>query len=269
MSSPFNYEIDEKNLRKRLREMSVPYREDAWIQFESYSEYNKSAQKSRHIPEFSLRLGRNVIIPAVFFCAILLLSFVLYNFISIKNNSKAEVKEEPKITPTAEPKQEKVPVVVTDIVKVDTPVKDSLPPAPTVTVNTITVTNSVVLTPTVNNTPSLAVKTNSSSTDLVAISAWYIPGACDVYESPNIASKVIGSISGGKNYSIYEITNYFIKVKYDAGNYGFILKRLAATAEGQTAASKKKKTAEEMESKPLNSMLPTSAPKSEEPELKL
>jgi len=268
MSSPFNYEIDEKNLRSRLREMSVPYREDAWIQFESYSEYNKSAQRSRPLPEFSLNLSRNIVIPVAFGCAILLLSFILYKFIDIKNDQTAEVKEQVTPPTSSVPEKEKVKVVPIDTIKKEAPVVDtttlvSTPIPSPVIVPTLATTASVTPVASVAVSPSVA------NTELKAISAWYIHTSGDLYESPNVASKIIGSIIGGKNYPVYEITNYFIKTKDAAGNYGYVLKRLTGTAETQTnSLPKKKKTAEEMESKPLNTLLPTSTPFEDEPQLK-
>lgn len=270
MSSPFNYEIDEKNLRARLREMSVPYREDAWIQFETYSEYNKSAQRTRHIPEFSFNLSRNIIIPAIFGCAVLLLSFILYKFVDIKDEPITEVKEQVKtpITPPP-PAKEIIKAAPIDTAKKDTADKDTLALTTTPTVATPPVSTPAI-SPSIASTPSIAVSPTVAGTELKAISSWYIYSPGDVYESPNIASKVVGSVSGGKSYPIYEITNYFIKIKLDAsGNYGFVLKRLASNADNPgTAAPKKKKTAEEMETKPLNTMLPTSTPAEDEPQLK-
>ncbi|MBK9285143.1 MAG: SH3 domain-containing protein [Sphingobacteriaceae bacterium] len=263
MSSPFNYEIDEKNLRSRLKDRTVPYREDAFIQFESYSEYNKSSHKPRSLPNFNLSIGRNIIIPVIFGVAILLLSIILYKFIEIKNASNTVTEQLDKPIENIQPQQnpEIIPVVKDSILpektRTDSTAVDSLKLITEASPTLAAIVNST--TP----TPSIVINTSSLTTEQKAISAWFVPNNCEVYESPNIASKVIGNLPGGKNYNVYEITNYFLKVKFSTtGETGYILKRLAGTTENSTA--KKKKSAEEMESKPLDELIP----KTEEPELK-
>jgi hypothetical protein len=90
MSNHFTYEIDERNLRIQLKELSVPVKEEAWQKFESFSDSQvKYTSTGNKLMNFNLNLNRNVVLPAVFGIIIVLFSFLLVNFVSIKN-PKAE-----------------------------------------------------------------------------------------------------------------------------------------------------------------------------------
>src|SRR4051812_41054745 len=85
MSSHFNYEIDERNLRVRLKDMKIPHKEEAWLQFEMYSDGAKSSFKTSSLPRFQLNINRSVVLPVVFGVVIIAFSLLLFNFVSIKN----------------------------------------------------------------------------------------------------------------------------------------------------------------------------------------
>ncbi|MEO6304077.1 MAG: hypothetical protein ABIP51_12985 [Bacteroidia bacterium] len=128
MSSHFNYEIEERNMRSQLKELEVTFKEEAWLNYEVYASQFQSVHKTQLIPNFNFALNRTVILPVVFGGIIILFSFLLFNFINIKNtkstakNNVSEMKanldavsEKPKPEPKkaviapvkkAEPKQE-------------------------------------------------------------------------------------------------------------------------------------------------------------------
>lgn len=85
MSSPFKYEIDERNLRLRLKENELQFSEEAWQKFESFSSAQKSVVNDTIIRRFNLSMNRNVVLPVVFGAVIVLFSLLLFNFINIKN----------------------------------------------------------------------------------------------------------------------------------------------------------------------------------------
>jgi len=82
MSSHFTYEIDERRLRVKLKELELPHSEEAWQSFESFT-----GSQARHnhnaLSTIQLPLNRNVIVPAVFGLLIVVFSVILFRFINI------------------------------------------------------------------------------------------------------------------------------------------------------------------------------------------
>jgi H+/gluconate symporter-like permease len=110
MSSHFNYEIEERNMRNQLKALEMPFKEDAWYSYEAYAKQFQSTHKTQLLPNFNFAINRTVVLPIVFGAIIVLFSFLLFNFINIKN-SKAEKKEvvETKPAPTTTSTQKKEP----------------------------------------------------------------------------------------------------------------------------------------------------------------
>ena len=124
MSSHFNYEIEERNMRNQLKELELPYKEDAWLNYEDYAKQFQSVHKTQLIPNFNFALNRTIILPVVFGGIIILFSFLLFNFINIKNSkTKQEVSETktPTVTPE-KPKPEPKKQVIVPVKKEETPV---------------------------------------------------------------------------------------------------------------------------------------------------
>ena len=82
MSSHFNYEIDERNMRNQLKELEVSFTEEAWYRYEAYAKQFHSTQKTQLLPNFNFALNRTVVLPVVFGGIIVLFSFLLFNFIN-------------------------------------------------------------------------------------------------------------------------------------------------------------------------------------------
>ncbi len=86
MSSHFNYEIEERNMRNQLKQLELTYKEEAWLNYEEYAKQFQSVNKTQLLPNFNFALNRTVILPVVFGGIIILFSFLLFNFINIKNS---------------------------------------------------------------------------------------------------------------------------------------------------------------------------------------
>lgn len=117
MSKHFSYEIDERNLRVQLKNLEVPHRTEAWSKFEVYADAHPIITQKPVFAGFDLKLSRQVVMPAIFGAIIILFSFLLYNFVSIKKDKEAspaltEVVDSPEILEAAaagapeSPKQE-------------------------------------------------------------------------------------------------------------------------------------------------------------------
>lgn len=87
--SHFKYEIDERNIRLQLKAFEMPFSEDAWHKFESYSLSHNLAAASTPAARFKFALNRNVVLPVVFGSVIISFSLLLFNFVNIKNPGPA------------------------------------------------------------------------------------------------------------------------------------------------------------------------------------
>ena len=162
MSSHFNYEIDERNMRNQLKELEVSFTEEAWYSYEAYAKQFHSTQKTQLLPNFNFALNRTVVLPVVFGGIIVLFSFLLFNFINIKNTKlpKTEISEvKEAVVPAVvekqkpEPKKEVVaPIVKEEITKIPNEI----------------VTNSIVPTP-VTNTTNVVAKIIPTANTAVAV----------------------------------------------------------------------------------------------------
>lgn len=100
MSNHFTYEIDERNLRMQLGDHVVPYKEEAWHKFENFSDSQLQTRRDNRMKGISITLNRNVVLPVVFGVIVILFSFLLVNFISIKNpKSNSDQKAEASLIP--------------------------------------------------------------------------------------------------------------------------------------------------------------------------
>ena len=88
MSNHFTYEVDERNLRTQLKGFTIPVSEEAWQKFETFSDSMAVNHRENGLDRFNLTLNRNIVLPSVFGIIIILFSFLLVNFVSIKNPVK-------------------------------------------------------------------------------------------------------------------------------------------------------------------------------------
>lgn len=192
MSSLFNYELDEKNIRSTLQNAGQnSYYEDAWRDFElNYCrDIHKPASTAFFkLPEINLNINRSVILPAVFILALVGLSAILLNFIDFKSDKDQQVERKLEPNPnnfkqTVIPQQKEnkqastvVAQKTETVIKKDTVkmVTATLPPASSnvvkansqvVPATTTAVVNTTVKTPGTIATPAVsqAITVNTSS----------------------------------------------------------------------------------------------------------
>lgn len=154
MSSHFNYEIEERNMRNQLKEMEVSFKEEAWLNYEAYAKQFQSVHKTQLLPNFNFALNRTVILPVVFGGIIILFSFLLFNFINIKNIKTTAKTSAPEMKAnldavTEKPKTEPQKQIIT-------PVKKEEPKQEIIT-------NTVAAQPTIN-TANMVAKTLPATT---------------------------------------------------------------------------------------------------------
>ncbi|MEI8138175.1 MAG: hypothetical protein WCH21_12695 [Bacteroidota bacterium] len=130
MSSYFNYDLEERNMRNQLKELEMPFKEDAWHSYEAYAKQFQGTRKAQLLPNFNFALNRTIVLPIVFGGIIVLFSFLLFNFINIKNtkSSKTEISEvKEAVVPSLNAKQKPEPKkeVAAQIVKEEIPKTES------------------------------------------------------------------------------------------------------------------------------------------------
>lgn len=112
MSTHFTYEIDERKLRVKLKDVETSYSEEAWQRFAEYSGANSKNNSHSRFQNIRMPLNRNVIVPAVFGLLIIIFSFLLFNFINIKNPARQGAEANPQINiNTMQVKENTNPVV--------------------------------------------------------------------------------------------------------------------------------------------------------------
>jgi hypothetical protein len=112
MSSLFNYELDEKNIRTTLQNARhSAFSEASWNEFEE-NFANKLAKPSPasfiKLPDIHLNINRNVILPVAFILALVGLSAIILSFIDFKPDAEQQV--ERKLEPNANNFISKTPV---------------------------------------------------------------------------------------------------------------------------------------------------------------
>lgn len=154
MSSHFNYEIEERNMRNQLKELELSFKEEAWLNYEEYAKQFQSVHKTQLIPNFNFALNRTLILPIVFGGIIILFSFLLFNFINIKNTkTKQEVTEVKAPVTTLKPKPEPKKQIIVPVKKEEVPTQENA----LATTNTVA-SNTVAAVP-VANTNTFAART--------------------------------------------------------------------------------------------------------------
>lgn len=85
MSNHFTYEIDERKLRVKLKDLEFPLNEEMWRKFEETIASQNKQNNSDFLKNVQIPISRSVVLPLVFAGIVLLFSILLYKFIDIKN----------------------------------------------------------------------------------------------------------------------------------------------------------------------------------------
>jgi len=271
MSSHYSYDIDERNLRNKLKGTETPFTEDVWLKFESYQQANPKPQGIDDVvKKISFTINRNVVLPIVFGAIIISFSLLLFNFINIKSKPKNNLVVANNTVKPEVKKEAPKPVEVKKTIPIEVK-KDSV---------TVT-TPSIVSTPTIANiTPTVAAVAEEKKIQPKE-NIWVAVESDKIFEDPNKASKAIGEAHKKEKYNALEETVYFIKVEFTKNGkqeFGYIRKGILSK-EGATQTTiisqghnttprkkREKKSAETLESIKAPSMLSSSS--EEEPELK-
>jgi hypothetical protein len=193
MSTPFNYELDEKRMRQLLLNATFTASEDDWQTFDfTKVEADKQSSLVANKVNVGIGLSRNVVMSVLFVIGIGLFTLLLMNMISLKPKAdvlpaEREVKpnaENYKVTPTPD---KKIVSVVTPSV---TPKTDSVPPP----LQTLTVSNQTVS------------KTTSTPTTAISARMPDLPTKPSKEELEAMASKVTGETIKQTNTDSTSIT---------------------------------------------------------------
>jgi hypothetical protein len=90
MSTHFTYEIDERKLRVKLKELEPVVNPEAWQSFEAYTNAQTKSSGHNSFKNFQVPINRTVIVPVVFGILIIFFSVLLFNFISIRGTNPEE-----------------------------------------------------------------------------------------------------------------------------------------------------------------------------------
>lgn len=117
MSSQFNYELDERQVRMLMKDAESEYNESLWNKFEALAitESKSAIDIGNYVPKFNLSISRSVVVPVMFIILIGGLSAMLFSFVDFKKKEAID-KEVPLV---ANPENFKKPkeVVTTKIAK--------------------------------------------------------------------------------------------------------------------------------------------------------
>jgi len=108
MSSQFNYELDERQIRLMMQDAELDYSEAVWHKFEQMSGTQSKTNSSigSYIPTINLSISRSVVVPVIFIVLIGGLSAMLFSFVDFKKKEaiQKEIPYVAPIKPTEQPK---------------------------------------------------------------------------------------------------------------------------------------------------------------------
>jgi hypothetical protein len=218
MSSPFNYELDERTVRVKLKDLEVPYKEEAWMHFDTFCENCKKTVKAPIFPALSLNLSRNIILPIIFGSVILLFTVLLFNFVDIKKSPRSEqaIPQKPAKELTPAP----VPIPIADTVE-----KKSTLPQQTGNISQTEIPTSTVASPA--EAPKISKPTSSANLFVTIASG-------PVFQYADVTTKVIGQLAADKTLEPLEETNFFVKIAFGTnGETGYFRKQLLRRPNGE------------------------------------
>ena len=85
MSNHFTYEIDERNLKQKLKNFELEYKPDAWLKFQSQGLSQIKVKEPNAFIKGKVRFNKNLVLGLIFLLIIISISSVLFKIIKIKN----------------------------------------------------------------------------------------------------------------------------------------------------------------------------------------
>ena len=85
MSNHFTYEIDERNLKQKLKNFELEYKPDAWLKFQSQGLSQIKVKEPNAFIKGKVHFNKNLVLGLIFLLIIISISSVLFKIIKIKN----------------------------------------------------------------------------------------------------------------------------------------------------------------------------------------
>lgn len=135
MSSPFSYELDERQIKLMLQDVELTCCEQAWQKFEEFSAVERKASLNVTVPKLNFGISRSIIIPIFFILLIAGFSSILFSFVDFKKKPEV-IKEIPYQAPSKKIITKTKPIiapVTKPIVHLTDTIKDTITPLVTTT----------------------------------------------------------------------------------------------------------------------------------------
>ncbi len=85
MSNHFTYEIDERNLKQKLKNFELEYKPEAWLKFQNQGLSQIKVKEHNAFIKVKVHFNKNLVFGLIFLLIIISISSVLFKIIKIKN----------------------------------------------------------------------------------------------------------------------------------------------------------------------------------------
>ncbi len=85
MSNHFTYEIDERNLKQKLKNFELEYKPEAWLKFQNQGLSQIKVKEPNAFIKVKVHFNKNLVFGLIFLLIIISISSVLFKIIKIKN----------------------------------------------------------------------------------------------------------------------------------------------------------------------------------------
>ena len=85
MSNHFTYEIDERNLKQKLKNFELEYKPEAWLKFQNQGLSQIKVKEPNAFIKAKVHFNKNLVLGLIFLLIIISISSVLFKIIKIKN----------------------------------------------------------------------------------------------------------------------------------------------------------------------------------------
>ena len=85
MSNHFTYEIDERNLKQKLKNFELEYKPEAWLKFQNQGLFQIKVKEPNAFIKAKVHFNKNLVLGLIFLLIIISISSVLFKIIKIKN----------------------------------------------------------------------------------------------------------------------------------------------------------------------------------------
>jgi hypothetical protein len=85
MSNHFTYEIDERNLKQKLKNFELEYKPEAWLKFQNQGLSQIKVKEPNAFTKAKVHFNKNLVLGLIFLLIIISITSVLFKIINIKN----------------------------------------------------------------------------------------------------------------------------------------------------------------------------------------